>query len=277
MKLVFAVLLAGVLGVSSAYADVVPDPGDLSAYAQKKGETFYFQVTGSTMGSVWGTDLYTLDSTLAAAAVHAGILRPGEAGVVKVTLLAGKQSYRGSRKNGVTSSDWGSYEGSYKVEKGDGKASVAAVTPAAPVNRSTSAERPAKTTLPSPRSEEYVKEGRIVLKDGSKDPKNRQVIQVGSQVVFKVSAYVDDFMGRQIINANSSLSNLTDDTRNLTYSITFFDANRSIVGAYATTMTLDPKEDTQFGSALIEGKTEDFQKVTSYRLYACSYKTVPKK
>ena len=46
---------------------------------------------------------------------------------------------------------------------------------------------------------------------------------------------------------------------------------------YAAQMTLDPKADTSFGSALIDGKLEDFKKVTSYRLYACSYKTVPKK
>lgn len=105
------VLLAGILAVSSVYAGVMPDPSDLSAYSQKKGETFQFQVTGSTMGSVWGTDLYTLDSRLAAAAVHAGILKDGETGVVKVSILAGKPSYKGSSRNGVTSSDWGGLRG----------------------------------------------------------------------------------------------------------------------------------------------------------------------
>jgi hypothetical protein len=280
MNRMLVALLAGILAALSVSAAVVPDPGDLSAYAQKRGETFYFQVTGSTIGAVWGTELYTLDSALAAAAVHAGILKDGETGVVKVTLLAGKQSYKGSRKNGVTSSDWGSYQGSYKVEKAgksDGTAGVAAGTPVVPVNKSTSAEHPAKAMSTSPRSEECVKEGTIVLKDGSTDAKNRQVIQVGSQVVFKVSAYIDEFNGRKIINANAELGNLTEDTQNLVYSITFYDAAKNIVGAYATSITLDPKEDTQFGSALIEGKVEDFQKVTSYRLYACAYKTLPKK
>ncbi len=102
---------------SSAQAGVMPDPGNLDAFAQKIGATFQFQVTGSAAGTVWGTDLYTLDSPLAAAAVHAGILKEGERGVVKVTLLAGKQSYRGSSQNGITSSGWGPYEGSYRVEK----------------------------------------------------------------------------------------------------------------------------------------------------------------
>jgi len=135
------VLLAGILAASAAYAGVMPDPSDLSSYSQKKGETFQFQVTGSTVGSVWGTDLYTLDSRLAAAAVHAGILKDGEKGVVKVTILAGKQGYKGSSRNGVTSSDWGSYESSYKVEKGDGKVSGAAGTAVAPVNMSAFANK----------------------------------------------------------------------------------------------------------------------------------------
>jgi hypothetical protein len=126
-------------------------------------------------------------------------------------------------------------------------------------------------------SEENVKEDKMVLKDGSKDSKNREVIQVGKKVVFKVHAYIDEFMGELIINANADLSNLTDETQRVIYVITFYDANKNIVGAYAAHCTLGPKEETQFGSALIEGKLEDFKKVTSYRLYACSYKTLPKK
>jgi hypothetical protein len=126
---------------SSVQAGVMPDPGNLAAYAQKIGATFQFQVTGSAAGTVWGTDLYTLDSPLAAAAVHAGILKNGERGVVKVTVLAGKQSYRGSSKNGVTSSDWGPYEGSYKVEKSDGKVRVPAGPPVAPDNMSAFADK----------------------------------------------------------------------------------------------------------------------------------------
>ena len=33
-------------------------------------------------GFVWGTNVYTLDSTLALAAVHAGLLKTGESKVV---------------------------------------------------------------------------------------------------------------------------------------------------------------------------------------------------
>ena len=124
-------------------------------------------------------------------------------------------------------------------------------------------------------SEENIKEGKIVLKDARKDPKNTHVVQVGEKVVLKVNAYIDDFMKDAIINANAKLTNLTDGTQQVTYSITFYDDDENIVGAYATSWTLDANEATNFGGALIKGKLEDFKRVTSYRLYACSYETLP--
>ena len=52
---------------------------------------------------MWGTDVYTSDSTLATAAVHAGVLQPGQTGVVKVTILPGQAAYQGSTRNSVRS------------------------------------------------------------------------------------------------------------------------------------------------------------------------------
>ncbi len=59
-----------------------PDPGTLTSYRDQVGETFTFEVTGDAAASVWGTDIYTDDSNLAAAAVHAGVLEDGETGLV---------------------------------------------------------------------------------------------------------------------------------------------------------------------------------------------------
>ncbi len=92
---------------------VLPDPGTLVDYRDSVGENLTFLVTGSTDGSVWGTDVYTDDSSLATAAVHAGLLRPGEEGVVTVAILPGQQSYAGSDRNGVAASSWGEWPGSY--------------------------------------------------------------------------------------------------------------------------------------------------------------------
>lgn len=95
---------------------VLADPGSLRDYRGKNGEEFYFKVTGSTSGRAWGSGVYTDDSNLATAAVHAGVLKAGETGIVKVTIVEGQNSYDGSMDNEVTTSDYGRWEGSFKVE-----------------------------------------------------------------------------------------------------------------------------------------------------------------
>ncbi len=77
------------------------------------------EVVGTTEGSVWGTDIYTDDSSIAAAAVHAGILKDGEKGVVKITRLPGQDSYAGSTRNGVASESYGAWPGSFRLERGN--------------------------------------------------------------------------------------------------------------------------------------------------------------
>jgi hypothetical protein len=81
------------------------------------GRTYTFRVTGSADGSVWGTDTYTADSALAAAAVHAGVLRVGETGLVRVRMVAGLSAYSGSSRNGVTSGSWDAYPSAYTVSR----------------------------------------------------------------------------------------------------------------------------------------------------------------
>ncbi len=79
------------------------------------GATFYFRVCGASEGSLWGTDVYTADSSLAAAAVHVGLLKPGETSIVKVTVVAPLAQYAGSLRHGVTSHDFGRYGGAYRL------------------------------------------------------------------------------------------------------------------------------------------------------------------
>jgi hypothetical protein len=96
---------------------VLPDPGNLKAYEQRIGETLSFTVTAASGGSVWGTDIYTTDTRLSTAVIHAGALKEGETGVVRVKIVAGQPSYAGSARNGVTSSGYGGYGGSYEILK----------------------------------------------------------------------------------------------------------------------------------------------------------------
>ena len=92
---------------------VPPAPSNLVTYRDKVGQTFQFTLTGTLTGSVWGTDIYTDDSTLACAAVHAGVVLPGQTKIVTVKILTGQSKYQGSVRNGVTSSSYGIWPGSY--------------------------------------------------------------------------------------------------------------------------------------------------------------------
>jgi hypothetical protein len=65
---------------------------------------------------VWGSDVYTDDSSISTAAVHAGVLQPGQLGIVKMTILPGKTDYQGTTRNGVTSSSYGQFPGSFCIE-----------------------------------------------------------------------------------------------------------------------------------------------------------------
>ncbi len=107
----------------------MPDPGVLFAYSNAIGRPLFFRVTGDRKKAVWGTNPYTPDSGLASAAVHAGVLKAGQTGVVKVTMLPGRPSYSGSTKNGFTSSKWGSSPVSYLVERVTEKDEDAAEAP----------------------------------------------------------------------------------------------------------------------------------------------------
>jgi len=100
----------------------LPDPGTLKQLGSfTPGTTMFFNVTGRTSGgSLWGTDYYTTDSNLAMAAVHAGAIRNGESGIIKVTFYPGRASYAASTRYGVTSSSWGNYELSFAVEPVEG-------------------------------------------------------------------------------------------------------------------------------------------------------------
>lgn len=66
-------------------------------------------------GDVWGTDIYTSDSKICRAAVHAGVIdRFG--GPIKVVPMPGQDSYRGSSRNGIRTGEYGSWRHSFRLE-----------------------------------------------------------------------------------------------------------------------------------------------------------------
>ncbi|HCP82411.1 MAG TPA: hypothetical protein DIT67_12840 [Octadecabacter sp.] len=76
-------------------------------------------------GSVWGTPAYTSDSSVCAAALHAGAVPP-EGGAIVVTGSAGQTSYTGTTNNGITTQNWAAYGTSFGVAPAQIKTTLAA-------------------------------------------------------------------------------------------------------------------------------------------------------
>jgi hypothetical protein len=69
--------------------------------------------TAIASGRVWGVDVYTGDSAICRAALHAGVLPPG-GGAVAVIPEPGRRLYPGATRNGVISSSWGQFGSSFR-------------------------------------------------------------------------------------------------------------------------------------------------------------------
>jgi hypothetical protein len=113
--------LADVRSLKSANGTATEDvqiaataPENLSVYQQQFGKELAFTITGflaanGQQARLWGTDVYSIDSNLAAAAVHAGVAKPGEPGIVRVRILQSPQQFVGSFRNGINSAAYTSY------------------------------------------------------------------------------------------------------------------------------------------------------------------------
>ncbi len=92
-------------------------PFNMSGMCDVTGAVFYFRVTGTTEGQIWGTDTYTRDSCLGAAAVHCGLIKPGEAKVLRVTVVPPLPAYAGTTRNGVTTSDYADFPHAWRLSE----------------------------------------------------------------------------------------------------------------------------------------------------------------
>ena len=68
---------------------------------------------GGRIGSVWGTDVYTDDSSVCSAGVHMGLITQARGGTVRIQIAPGRDSYNGTQRNGVNSSNYGRWGGSF--------------------------------------------------------------------------------------------------------------------------------------------------------------------
>jgi hypothetical protein len=65
---------------------------------------------------LWGSDPYTGDTPICVAAIHAGLLTD-QGGQVTIILEEGKPAYRGSKRNGLQSGDYGAYRASFRFRR----------------------------------------------------------------------------------------------------------------------------------------------------------------
>ena len=111
--------------VGAAATRVVPDPKTIDWGATaihlrgRNGQQFSFNCPagGVVSGSVWGTDLYTDDTSICTAAVHAGFINSQAGGAVTVEIRPGAASYTASSRNGITSRPYGGWHGSFVLIK----------------------------------------------------------------------------------------------------------------------------------------------------------------
>lgn len=84
---------------------------DLNSYTEQQF-TFICPAGGVT-DTVWGTGLYTSDSSICTAAVHSGRATVKNGGTITVQIKPGASSYTGSTRFGITSNSYGSWDGSF--------------------------------------------------------------------------------------------------------------------------------------------------------------------
>ncbi|CAH1238319.1 CRISPLD1 [Branchiostoma lanceolatum] len=86
-----------------------------------QGESFTIDCPAdcaSTGSTIWGDGIYTDDSSICRAAIHAGMIGDS-GGEVTVYMLGGQDSYEGSEANGVSSLHYGSWGGSFGFTSGN--------------------------------------------------------------------------------------------------------------------------------------------------------------
>ena len=81
----------------------------------KNGQRFSYNCPpgGRAASSLWGSDIYTDDSSICTAAVHAGVITLASGGTVTIEIRPGQGSYRGSTRYGVTSNNWNEHPGAF--------------------------------------------------------------------------------------------------------------------------------------------------------------------
>lgn len=87
-----------------------------TAYRGRDGEQFDYDCpAGGEPDTVWGTDIYTDDSSVCTAAVHVGLITLQEGGSVTIEIRPGEDSYEATERNGIETSPYPAWGGSFVI------------------------------------------------------------------------------------------------------------------------------------------------------------------
>jgi hypothetical protein len=126
LRSIFPAAVAAIAMAGPALADWAASPQSMGVAAQL-GQSFTYQCppTGAVTQTIWGSGLYTSDSSVCAAAVHSGHITPA-GGQISFQMVEGADSYPAATANGVTSAAYGPWSQAFMVT------GAGAVAPMAP-------------------------------------------------------------------------------------------------------------------------------------------------
>jgi hypothetical protein len=82
----------------------------------QNGEIFSYECPPDGLfGTIWGSFIYTDDSSVCTAAVHAGAISREVGGTVRIVIRPGLPAYAGTIRNGVRSESYGRWDGSFSI------------------------------------------------------------------------------------------------------------------------------------------------------------------
>jgi len=85
-----------------------------AGFSGEAGQTYTLQCpAGGTKATVWGSEIYTADSSICTAAVHKGLITTARGGIVTIEIRPGKSIYGSTTRNGVKTNSYGEYGRSY--------------------------------------------------------------------------------------------------------------------------------------------------------------------
>jgi hypothetical protein len=85
-------------------------------FKQDNGQTYTFECPkGGSPIAIWGSDVYTADSSICTAAVHTGKITLEDGGRVTIEMRPGRPVYGSTTRNGITSNTFGEFAHSFVI------------------------------------------------------------------------------------------------------------------------------------------------------------------